>query len=345
MTEHKRCIVIGASAGGVQALLEVVSRLPAELAAPVFVVLHLPPFVASSLAKVLSRAGHRQAVQATDGAAISPGIIYVAPPDKHLLVEDGRIVVKRGPKENRFRPSIDALFRSAAYVYGSGAIGVILSGMLDDGTSGLWSIKRLGGKAIIQQPEDAECDSMPRSALEFVEADHVCAADEIGALLGRLVKESPMPAEDQNLEVRKRMGVEVKIAAEDGAFQKGVMDLGELTPFTCPECHGALVKIAEGKMSRFRCHTGHAYTDSALLEGVMEYTGEMLWQVIRSFEEGVMLLEHMGQHLEEAGAIDRAKVFQSKAKELEKRSKTFHDAVLNHESLSGDNLGQAHGTS
>jgi two-component system chemotaxis response regulator CheB len=141
-------------------------------------------------------------------------------------------------------------------------------------------------------------------------------------------------------EIKRRMGTEVKIAAENGAFQKGIMKLGSLTPFTCPECHGALVRIAEGKMSRFRCHTGHAYSDNALLEAVMEYSGELLWQVIRSLEEGVMLLNHMGNHLQDAGNRKRAKIFFTKAREIEKRSKTFHDAVLKHESLSGDNLGQ-----
>jgi two-component system chemotaxis response regulator CheB len=118
------------------------------------------------------------------------------------------------------------------------------------------------------------------------------------------------------------------------------MELGLLTPFTCPECHGVLVRIAEGKMSRFRCHTGHAYTDSALLEAVMTSTGELLWEVIRSFEEAVLLLQHMGQHLQEAGDATRAETFLAKARELEQRSRTYHADVLQHESLSGDNLGQ-----
>jgi len=136
------------------------------------------------------------------------------------------------------------------------------------------------------------------------------------------------------------MAIEAQIAAEDGAFQKGVMEIGTLTPFTCPECHGALVRIDEGQLSRFRCHTGHAYTDNSLLEAVMESTGGMLWQVIRSFEEGVMLLNVMGKHLQDAGDSDRAEIFFTKARQLEKRSKTFHDEAFEHESLSGDNLGQ-----
>jgi len=181
---------------------------------------------------------------------------------------------------------------------------------------------------------------MPRSALDHVEIDYNLPSTEIGALLGRLAVDHPAPAVDNGSETETRMGKEVEIAAEDGAFQKGIMEIGTLTPFTCPECHGALVKIAEGKMSRFRCHTGHAYSDNALLEAVMESTGALLWQVIRSLEEGVMPLNHMGDHLRVAGDPDRAEIFSSKARELELRSKTFHDAAFNHESLSGDNLGQ-----
>src|SRR5215207_2546543 len=141
----ERAIVIGASAGGVETLREVVSRIPADLPAPVFVVLQIPPYVASSLPQILSQAGPLPAVHPQDGTRIKAGTIYIAPPDHHLLIGQGRIAVKKGPKENRFRPSIDALFRSAAYIYGAQAIGVVLSGALDDGTSGLWSIKQLGG--------------------------------------------------------------------------------------------------------------------------------------------------------------------------------------------------------
>jgi two-component system, chemotaxis family, protein-glutamate methylesterase/glutaminase len=336
----QRAIVIGASAGGVETLKEVVSGLPADLPAPVFVVLHIPPFVASTLPQILSNAGPLFAVHPKDGARIRDGIIYIAPPDHHLLIGRGQIGVKKGPKENRFRPSIDALFRSAAYTYGPRAIGVVLSGALDDGTSGLWSIKQLGGIAIVQEPHQSRFESMPRSALEHVEVDHKLPSTEIGALLGRLINEPPGPEAVEESSLKAYLSKEVEIAAEGGAFQKGIMEIGTLTPFTCPECKGALVRIAEGKMSRFRCHTGHAYTDNSLLESVMESSGEMLWEVIRSLEEGVMLLDHMGEDLRNAGDEDRAKMFLAKARELEKRSKAFHKAVLSHESLSGDNLGQ-----
>jgi two-component system chemotaxis response regulator CheB len=342
MTEIKRCIVIGASAGGVEALRDLVAGLPKALPAAIFVVLHIPPYVASSLPTILSQAGPLPAVHPEDGAQIKPGVIYVAPPDHHLLVDHNRIAVKKGPKENRFRPSIDALFRSAAYVYGNRAIGVVLSGALDDGTSGLWSVKRLGGTSIVQKPNEARFESMPRTALEQVEIDYEEPASQIGPLLGLLVGVEEARLEiAEDTEVAARMAREVGFAAEDEAFQHGVMKLGQLTPFTCPECHGVLVNIIEGKLSRFRCHTGHAYSDSALLEAVMDTTGQMLWQVIRSFEEAAMLLRHMGGHFEEQGDSGRAKPFLDKAREIERRSRTFHEVTLEHESLSGDNLGQA----
>jgi two-component system, chemotaxis family, protein-glutamate methylesterase/glutaminase len=342
MMEIRRCIVVGASAGGVEALRELVASLPEKLPAAIFVVLHVPPYVASSLPTILSEAGPLTAVHPEDGAPIMPGVIYVAPPDHHLLVDRNRIAVKKGPKENRFRPSIDALFRSAAYIYGHRAIGVILSGALDDGTSGLWSVKRMGGISIVQQPTEARFESMPRSALEQVEIDYRESASQIGPLLALLVGMKEVRADlAHEQEVSERMAKEVSFAAEDEAFQHGVMQLGKLTPFTCPECHGVLVNIIEGKLSRFRCHTGHAYTDSALLEAVMDTTGQMLWQVIRSFEEASILLRHMGRQFEEQGDSSRAKPFLDKASEIEKRSRTFHDVTLEHESLSGDNLGQA----
>jgi two-component system chemotaxis response regulator CheB len=334
-----RIVVLRASAGGVESLKDVVCELPADVPAALCVVLHVPAYQPSALPEILTGCGRVPAVHPADGANLQAGHIDVAPPDHHLLVEGDRLLVKKGPKENRFRPSIDALFRSVAYHYGPRAIGVVLSGALDDGTSGLWSVKRLGGVAIVQEPSDARFESMPKSALEYVEPDYQLPAREIRALLPRLLEENARAAPRADRILRTQMELEIGIAQEDDAFRKGVFDGPELTPFTCPECHGVLVKVVEDRFIRFRCHTGHAYTDSALLEGVMESTGEMLWQVMRSLEEAVMLLNQMGQMRQVAGQAERAQVFFTKAAELEKRSDTFHETVLSHESLSRDNLG------
>ena len=320
---------------GLQAL---VAGLPADFPAAVLVVLHIPPDSASGLPTILSRCGPLPALHPHDGEALTAGRIYVAPPDPHLLVEGERVGVKKGPKENRFRPSVDALFRSAACHYGSRVAGVVLSGALDDGTSGLWTVKRLGGMCVVQRPEEAAFDSMPLSALGAVEIDHTLPAAEIGPLLTRWAA-SPAPrAETGILEERKKAGIEVAVAANGDAFRKGVMTLGEFTAFTCPECHGALVKINEGKTSRFRCHTGHAYTPSALLAGVMEAIGEGYWQVMRALEETVMLLDDMCRQFADAGQPEVAERFFAKAREAGERARWLRDATLHHDHVSGDSL-------
>jgi two-component system chemotaxis response regulator CheB len=332
-------VVVGASAGGVESLREVVGGLPADFPGALFVVLHIPPFQPSSLPQILTRSGPLSAHHPKDGERIQSGHIYVAPPDHHLLIDSGSVAVTKGPKENRFRPSIDALFRSAAYSYGSQVVGVILSGELDDGTSGLWSIKRRGGIAVIQQPSEARFESMPLSALAQVKVDHQVSAHEIGPLMARLTMTQNARDVQGDEGLARRLKTELEIAREGGAFQKGIMEIGELSAFTCPECAGVLVKLKEGGMTRYRCHTGHGYSDSALLEGVMESTADMLWKVMRSFEEAVMLLRHMAERIQAEGDKPRSEIYLTKSRELEARSKMFHEVLLQHESLSEENLG------
>ncbi|HMB25310.1 MAG TPA: chemotaxis protein CheB, partial [Anaerolineales bacterium] len=293
-----QCVVIGASAGGLEPLRDVVSQLPADFPAPIFVVMHVPANHKSYLPEILSQTGPLHALQPKDNTKIEAGFIYVASPDHHLLIDDGVIAVKRGPKENGFRPSIDALFRSAAYTYGPGAIGVVLSGALNDGTSGLWSIKRLGGIAIVQEPYQAEYPSMPRSALEYIDADYRILSNEIGPLLVRLTQEQSAQEETTRHGVEedvRRMAIETQIAAGVNLPEKTILDLGPLTQFTCPECKGSLVRITEGGQSRFRCHTGHGFSADTLLEGLTETIGDLIWQTTRGFQEASMLLEHLGR--------------------------------------------------
>lgn len=333
-----RIITVGASAGGVQSLTALVASLPKDLDAAVFVVLHIPPNMVSSLPQILSKQGALPAIHPSDGDQIKSGIIYVAPPDHHLLVENDRVLVKRGPKENRNRPSIDALFRSAAYSYGAKVIGIVLSGALDDGTSGLWSIKRLGGVSIVQDPSESSFDSMPSNALHQVEIDYCLSASGMGALLSRLTKQA-IPEEPHTAETdRRRMKVEVGVAVDGDAFRKGVMEIGQLTPFTCPECQGVLVKLNEGKLIRYRCHTGHAYSASALLSGVMGKIDESYWAVMRSLEEAAMLLDQVGNSLIDEGQGKAAKMFLERAKAAFDQSRQLREAVLGTERLSGDSL-------
>jgi two-component system chemotaxis response regulator CheB len=329
-------IVIGSSAGGLPALMEIISSLPADFPAAILVVQHIPPYTVSNLHHILDRLGPLQAVMAVDGDTIEPGKIYVAIPDHHLMVEQEKIIVKRGPKENRFRPSIDALFRSAAYTYGSRVIGIVLSGVLDDGTSGLWSVKRLGGITIIQEPADALFPQMPLNAQEYVQIDYTVPASQIAALLGQLTTSIPGKKPKLSLKELKLLETEIVIAGRDNAFEMGIIELGTLTPFTCPECHGALTELKEGKLIRFRCHTGHAYTISALLSEVSTNVEAILWQAMQGLEETTMLLTRLGQHFATNKQSSIAKVFFKKADSIKAHSQAVHDSVLAHELISGD---------
>jgi two-component system chemotaxis response regulator CheB len=275
----------------------------------VLVVQHIPPYSTSNLHHILNREGPWEAVAAQDGQLIEPGRIYVATPVHHLLVEHDKVVVKRGPKENRFRPWVDALFRSAAYTYGARAIGVVLSGVLDDETSGLWSIKRLGGLPLIQEPDDALFPQMPLNAQQQVSIDYSVPASELGALLTRLTSEAARATPKLTKNEQKLFETGLIIAGRDTAFELGIIDMGELTPFTCPKCHGALTQLKEGKIIRFRCHTGHAYTISALLSEVTTNVEAILWQAMQSLEETTMLLTRLGQHVEQQQQEAIAEVF------------------------------------
>ncbi len=222
----KDIVVVGASAGGMAALEQLVAGLPRGLPASLFVVWHLAPGVKSVLPTILTRAGPLPACNPKDGDPIEPGRIYVGPNDHHMLLENGYIRVARGPKENRFRPGIDPLFRSAAYIYGPRAIGVVLSGALDDGTAGLWAIKLRGGTAVVQDPAEAVHRSMPLSALDNVEVDYKLPVAQIGPLLERLVREPAgrvplLPARE-----REKMEAEVKIAREVDSRVEDILQYG-----------------------------------------------------------------------------------------------------------------------
>ena len=329
-------IVVGASAGGITALTELLNSIPKDFKATIFVVLHVSPSSPSVLPAILSRAGLLKAIHPVDGEIIKSGLIYVSPPDHHLLLEGNRVLVKKGPKENNFRPSIDALFRSAAYVYGPRVIGIVLSGLLNDGTSGLWSVKRLGGITIIQEPEDAEFPSMPLNVLDYVKVDYSLRASDMGFLLNKLTTERASKKPKISKEEMAFLKMEVIISKQDNAFEMGIMNEGDLTPFTCPECHGVLVRLIEGKFIRFRCHTGHAYTASSLLADLSKSIEETLWQSMRGLEETTLLLNQISAHFKKEGFKEAAAIFARKADMTTKRARVIHDSVFKQEILSED---------
>jgi two-component system chemotaxis response regulator CheB len=335
---RKDIVVIGASAGGMEALQKLVSRLPADLPASLFVVWHLSPGLKSILPSILSKSGPLRAVHPKDGDSIEHGRIYVAPNDHHMLVEKGYVRITKGPKENRFRPAIDPLFRSAAYIYGPRVIGVVLTGALDDGTAGLYTIKLRGGTAIVQEPADAMIRSMPLNALEHTEADYRLPVAEIGDLIARLARDeaAPMPAVASDEDEKTRL--EVKIAEGADALEANVMRFGELSPFTCPECRGVLTMLKEGNLVRFRCHTGHALSTSTLLHETAEIVEQKLWDGVRALDETVMLLNTLGERLARDGNTRAAEQCFDKAREMHERTQAVREVAKLNQELSAEDL-------
>jgi two-component system chemotaxis response regulator CheB len=335
---RKDIVVIGASAGGMETLQKVVSRLPADLPASLFVVWHLSPGLKSILPSVLNRNGPLPACHPKDGDRIERGRIYVAPNDHHMLLENGYIRITKGPKENRFRPAVDPLFRSAAYIYGPRVIGVVLTGGLDDGTAGLYTIKLRGGTAIVQEPADAVIRSMPLNALAYTEADYKLPAAAIGDTIARLVRQEAAAMPRLPADEDEKTRLEVKIAEGADALEENVMRFGALSPFTCPECRGTLTMLQEGRLVRFRCHTGHALGASSLLQGTSEVMEQKLWDGVRALDEVVMLLNKLGEQFAAAGNTRAAEQCFDQARETHERSQPIREAAQQVEELSADDL-------
>lgn len=294
-------VVIGASAGGVEALREVVSRLPADLPVPVLVVLHLPARSPSALPAILSRSGPLPADRVEDGEPIRPGHIYVARSDHHLLLVDGRVRLSNGPAENGHRPAIDPLFRSAARAYGPGAVGVVLSGARDDGTAGLAAIAQRGGIAIVQDPADALHPSMPRSALEHIAVDHVLPAVAIGPQLAELVRKG----RDEWTEPDSDPTDPLLTAETEMAGMKPMTTdqlPGRPSGFACPSCHGALFELDGLPIPRYRCRVGHAWSPESLLEEHAQAYEGALWSALRALEEKAALGRRMAASARERGS-------------------------------------------
>ncbi len=320
-----KVVVVGASAGGVEALSGLFNALAIDLPAAFLVVLHIPAHAQSELDRILGRATTMPVTMPEDDALIEAGRIYVASPDRHLLVENGRIRVTRGPKECRVRPAIDVLFRSAATAYGDRVIGVVLSGTLDDGTAGLWAIKDGYGLALVQDPAEASFASMPQSAIDHVRVDLVGGVEALAMKINASFSEQPQRA---LASASPRHVVENLIAAEGNGLQAGVMNLGKVSKYTCPDCHGVLVQLEEGSIVRFRCHTGHAFSLRTLLAEINESIDTGLWDTLRAIEERVMLLEQTASLAEAAGRLDEAQRCRSQAEEAKRRLKPIRELVL-----------------
>lgn len=285
-------VVVGTSAGGLEALDELIGQLPTDLGASVFIVQHMAPDNSGdALTRRLNRHKAFDAKLATEGERFTRGRIYIAPPDNHLLLKTDTVLVRKGARENRSRPAIDPLFRSAAVAHGSRVIGVVLTGMLDDGTAGLVAIKRCGGVTVVQDPKDAAYSGMPQSALDNLNVDFCVPIAEMGQLLATLVSKphggiKPVPAD---------VRTEAEIAERVSSDVKQVEALGSQVPYNCPNCGGILWEMDASKAKRYRCHTGHSFTQEALLASQSEKIEEILWISLRMFEERKNLLTSMGK--------------------------------------------------
>jgi two-component system, chemotaxis family, protein-glutamate methylesterase/glutaminase len=283
-------IVIGTSAGGLEALGELVAQLPSDLPAAIFIVQHLAPDLSGvALLRRLSQYKSFDARFAEDGEAIKPGQVYLAPPDSHMLVREKQILIAKGARENGYRPAIDPLFRSAAVTHGNRVIGIVLTGLLDDGTAGLIAVKRCGGKAIVQDPADASYPDMPQSALNNATIDHCVPIAEMGALLETLTRERP----GKSVSIPPDIIMEAEIAERVLSDVGDLNALGHQVPYNCPDCGGVLWQMKQGKFLRYRCHVGHAFTAATLLAIQTDKIEETLWVALRMFEERKNLLGNM----------------------------------------------------
>jgi two-component system, chemotaxis family, protein-glutamate methylesterase/glutaminase len=326
-------VVIGASAGGVEALGRLVRVLPPELPAALFVALHVPPWTSSALPSILDRQGPLPAAHARDGEPIRHGRIYVAPPDSHLMVGQDTVRLGRGPRENGHRPAVDPMFRSAARAHGPRTVGVVLSGVLDDGTAGLLAIKARGGTAIVQDPDEAPYPSMPSNAIEHVKVDHVVPITRIAALLGELAEEAPNPSSppeghSEEADAEEHLG---DLNAQGPAGVPGRPSI-----FSCPECDGVLWEIQDGGgLVRFRCHVGHAWSPESLLSQQSEALESALWVALRSLQERAALARRMMGPAQHRGHRLSAGRFEDQAEEAEQAAAILRELLLRRSSVTG----------
>ena len=321
---HRDIIVIGGSSGATAPLRTILAALPQDFPAAVFIVLHIPARSLGLLATVTSAAARLPVHPATDGMAISPGNIYLCVPDYHLILAEGLIRLGRGPRENMARPSIDPLFRSAAMSYGPRVIGVILSGFLNDGASGLEAIKRCGGITLVQDPADAIADEMPRSALQALEVDLTLPAARIGDILSDLVRDPVGPA----LPVPPEIRLEVDIAAGARIDSDVLRRIADPSPVTCPQCGGVLSMMRNAKPLRFRCQVGHAYTADVVAKEQENAVDEALRVALRIIEERAELVRRMADDGRNAGRRALAEMYEERAAEYRDYAETIRKAVL-----------------
>lgn len=334
MASTQRLVVIGASAGGVAALRQLAAALPPTFPAPVLIVLHVGAHE-SVLPALIGSNCPLSVAHARDGEPLVGGTIRIAPPDRHLMVVDGSLRLTRSPKENFARPAIDPLFRSAALAAGDRVLGVVLTGMLDDGTVGLQAIKAAGGVAIVQDPADAQEPSMPASALSHVAVDHCVALAEIPPLLTRLVSKPLAHGSTKMTEQRGRISHEQALSLGTGDYLEHLRAIGEPSPFTCPECHGGLWQVSGSAPRRYRCHTGHAFTTRTLDLAIERETDAALWNALRALHEHASVLDQRAAQSRADNLVEEAARLDEVSRRVARQSRVLR-ALLERSSDSPD---------
>jgi two-component system chemotaxis response regulator CheB len=316
-------ILIGCSAGGVEALPRILQQLPADLAAAVLIVQHMAPTRSPQLAEILARSARIPVAWAEQGAAIHHRCALVAPPDSHLLIADGHVHLSGGARENHARPSIDKLFRSAAAEYGSRTIGVLLTGMLDDGVAGLCAIRASGGAVIVQDPSDAAYPELPRRALGALTPDRTLPVDAIGVALIELVG-TPAAA----LHAPADIVLEASIDRDGVVSPERMQQLGPQTPISCPTCHGPMWRAGNEDARRFRCYLGHATTARELLDLNTAEVESALWSAVRALNDRAITLETLAS---DARRLDReltAVSYEDRARETRRQAELARAFML-----------------
>jgi two-component system chemotaxis response regulator CheB len=330
--QRRDLVVVGASAGGVEALKGLVRRLPADLPATVLVGLHLPAAARSYLPEILGRAGRLRVVQAADDLALEPGMVVTARPDAHLVVVNDRVVLGHGARENGARPSHDVMLRAAAVARGRRTVGVVLTGLLDDGAAGLAAVDRLGGACLVQDPSDAEFPSMPRAALRAVPTATSVPLAALAQEVVRAVTE-PLPPEDQPPEEPTQDLAELRSALGGPPAMSGEHPVGVPSAYACPDCHGVLNTVPDPQVLRFRCRTGHAWTAESLVAQQDDDVEDALWTALRVLEERGEMSRRLADNAEQGRREWSTEHFRRRADEADRSAELLRSVLRREASL------------
>jgi len=324
MTIHPRdIVVIGCSAGGVEALPRIIQQFPPDFEAAILIAQHLAPTHTPYLVTILQRSSRLPLEWAEQGAPVKPGHIVVTPPDLHLVLSDGHIGLTRGARENYARPSINKLFRSAAAEYGNRVIGVLLTGMLEDGVAGLQAIRDAGGFVIVQDPRDAAYPELPSRALQALEPDRTLPIDAIGAAIIAASRDDVTVAPPP-----PHVAIEAELDRRFHAEPSDMKLLGPQTALSCPECRGPMWQLGDERLRRFRCYLGHVVTANEMLVASADDVESALWSAVRALNDHAMTLETLAADATRIGNGESAEAYSRRAQAARRQTEVAHQFVL-----------------